>query len=168
MAERLVVGIGNPDRGDDAVGRLVARALRGRVPGDVRVVEQDGEATALLAELQSARNVWLIDAARSGAPAGTIRRIDCSVADAALPDGGVSSHGFGVAEAIGLARALGVLPGRCIVYAVEAAEITVGAGPSQAVANAVQEVVRRLLAEFPCHCEERSDAAIPSRLARQA
>ena len=51
MAERLVVGIGNPDRGDDAVGRLVARALRGRVPADVRVVEQDGEATALLAEL---------------------------------------------------------------------------------------------------------------------
>ena len=68
--EVVVVGIGNPDRGDDAVGRLIARSLRTRVPANVRVVEHDGEATALLADLQSARCVWLIDAAQSGARAG--------------------------------------------------------------------------------------------------
>ena len=31
----LVVGIGNPDRGDDAVGPTVARRLRGRVPSGI-------------------------------------------------------------------------------------------------------------------------------------
>ena len=160
MAECLVLGIGNPDRGDDAVGRLVARALRSRVPADVRVVEQDGEATALLAELQAAENVWLIDAAACGAPVGTIHRIDCSGTDVALPAGAVSSHGFGLAEAIGLARALDVLPQHCIVYAIEGAEFRAGAVVSSEVKAAADRVVVQLLAEICCHCEERSDEAI--------
>ena len=144
----VVVGIGNPDRGDDAVGRLIARSLRTRMPSGVRIAEHDGEATALLAELQSTRCAWLIDAARSDAPPGTIHRIDCSVADPALSSGSISSHGFGLAEAIGLARALDVLPARCIVYAVEATDFTAGATPSAAVTAAVDDVVARILAEL--------------------
>jgi hydrogenase maturation protease len=142
-----VLGIGNCDRGDDSVGRIVVRLLRGRVPTTVRVVECDGEATAVLAELQALRQVWVIDAAQSGAPPGTIHRIDCSVTDAGVPSGSVSSHGFGVAEAIGLARVLGTLPPLCIVYAIEAAQFTTGAAPSPAVTQAAHEVVERILAE---------------------
>jgi hydrogenase maturation protease len=148
VAERLVLGIGNPDRGDDAVGRLIARCLRTRVPADVRIAEHDGEATALLAELQSARRAWLIDAARSGARPGTIRRIDSSVADLAIPSGTVSSHGSGVAEAIALARALNVLPGQCIVYAVEGANFAAGAPLSAEVTEAMSSVVEQILAEL--------------------
>ncbi len=148
MAERLVLGIGNPDRGDDAVGRLIARSLRTQVPADVRVVEQDGEATALLPELQSAQRAWLIDAAQSGAPPGTIHRIDCSAANLAMPPGTVSSHGFGLVEAIALARALDVLPLQCIVYAVETTDFTAGAAPSPEVTQAVEEVAARILAEL--------------------
>jgi hydrogenase maturation protease len=148
VAERLVLGIGNPDRGDDAVGRLVARSLRARVPADVRIVEQDGEATGLLAEFRPGQRAWLIDAAQSGAPLGTIHRIDCSAADLALPPGSISSHGFGVEEAIALARALGVLPTQCIVYAVETADFAVGAAPSAEVTEVVDEVAARILAEL--------------------
>jgi len=36
-SECLVLGIGNPDRGDDAVGRMVARAPRTRAPADFSV-----------------------------------------------------------------------------------------------------------------------------------
>ncbi len=76
----------------------------------VRIAEHDGEGTALLAALQALRQVWLIDAAQSGVPPGTIRRIDCSVTNVALPPGTVSCHGFGLVEAIALARALDLLP----------------------------------------------------------
>jgi hydrogenase maturation protease len=148
VTECLVLGIGNPDRGDDAVGRLAARALRLRLPESVRVVECDGEATVVLAEMQAAQRVWLVDAARSGARVGTIHRIDVSAVDMALPSGGVSSHGFGVIEAIALARVLGVLPRQCIVYAVEAAELTVGAALSPAVVRAVDEVATRIADEL--------------------
>ena len=141
----LVIGIGNPDRGDDAVGCVVAGMLRGR---NVPAVEHSGEATALLAALRGAERAWLIDAAQSGAPSGTIHRIDLATADAPLSRGSVSSHGFGVAEAIALACALGELPPHCIVYAIEAASFTAGAGLSPAVAQAAQEVAARILAEL--------------------
>lgn len=59
------------DRGDDAVGRAVAEHLRGRVGDAVDVVEHDGEVTALLEWLEEADAAILIDAAASGAEAGT-------------------------------------------------------------------------------------------------
>ena len=148
MADRLVLGIGNPNRGDDAVGRVVARLLRGRVPPGVAVIEHDGEATALVAELRTARRAWVIDAAQSGLPEGTIQRIDCSTADVRLPPGTMSSHGFGLAEAIGLAHALGVLPSRCVVYAVEAVDFSPGAPVSPGIEAAVPMVADRILAEL--------------------
>jgi hydrogenase maturation protease len=148
VVDRLIVGIGNPDRGDDTLGRIIARSLRTRVPGDVRVVELDGEASALLAELQQARQAWLIDAARSGTIPGTIHRLDCSTADLPIPSGTVSSHGFGVAEAIALARALDVLPSQCIVYAIEMADPTIGAALSPEVTAVLDDVAKRVLAEL--------------------
>jgi hydrogenase maturation protease len=49
---RLVIGIGigNPDRGDDAVGLAVARRVRDAAPGGVTVKELDGDQLTLLDE----------------------------------------------------------------------------------------------------------------------
>ena len=162
-----VLGVGNPDRGDDAVGLMVTELLRDKVSANVRIAEHHGEATGLLAALQGAECAWVIDAAHSGAAPGTIHRIDCA-ADAVMPCGPVSSHGFGVAEAIELARALGTLPLHCIVYAIEAAQFTPGAALSPAVASAAYEVAARILAELATppppssHCR-RHPAPAPDR-----
>jgi hydrogenase maturation protease len=144
----LVIGVGNDDRGDDGVGLSVARMLMRRAPAYLRVAQSDGEATALMHQIAAAQHVWVIDAAHSGAPPGTIHRIDCAAGNAIVPRGTVSSHGLGVAESIGLARALGVLPPHCIVYAIEAADFTPGAAPSPAVTRAAHEVADRILAEL--------------------
>ncbi len=142
-----VIGIGNPDRGDDGVGRAVAERLRELGPG-VDVVEQGGEATALLAAMEGAARVFFIDACVSGVAAGTIRRFD--LAKAPLPPlrPGVSSHGFGLAEALQLAAALGQMPSQCVVYAIEGAEFAHGAPLSPPVRAAVEDVVGRLSAEL--------------------
>ncbi len=144
----LVLAIGNPDRGDDRAGRAAAHALRALAPDHVEVVEADGEATALLASLERAGAAFLIDACASGAPVGTIHRFD--VAEAPLPQAAfsVSSHGLGLHHAIELARALGGLPSRCVVYAIEGACFDVGAPMSPAVAAAGGEAARRILAEI--------------------
>ncbi len=145
---RIVIGIGNPDRGDDGVGRLVARSLDGRLPADVEIVEVDGEATALLAHMDGAEEAYLVDACASGAAPGTVRRFD--VVAAPLPQAafGLSTHGFGLAEATELARALGQLPPRCVVYAIEGAGFEAGAPLSDAVAEAMPRVVQRLCGEI--------------------
>ncbi len=162
----LVIGIGNPERGDDRAGREVARRLGAIGLRGARIVEAEGEATTLLALMEKAPGVFLIDACVSGAPAGSVRRID--LAQTPLPDAryGVSSHGFGLAEAIALAAALGALPRCCVLYAIEGARFDIGAPLSAAVSDAVEQVVRALRAEIeslqdPVTLAARREAAQP-------
>ena len=149
---RILIGIGNPHRGDDAVGQAVTQLLRGMLPQDVGIVEHDGETTGLIAKFDGARAVFLVDACLSGAPAGTIRRFD--VAEIRLPraEFGLSSHGLGLAEAIELARALDLLPSSCIVYAIEGQSFAIGAPLSPPVAAAVADVAGRLRVEIGGQC----------------
>jgi hydrogenase maturation protease len=148
VSHARVIGIGNSDRGDDGVGRAVARWLCGKLEGDVEIIEHDGEATALVAQLENVACAYLIDACRSGAGAGTVQRFDVNAAPLPHATFGLSTHGMGLAEAVELARALGQLPARCIVYAVEGGSYEAGAPLTPAVGAAVAEAGRRLLGEL--------------------
>ena len=145
----IVLGVGNPDRGDDGAGPAVARKLWELSIPDVEVIEHGGEATALVAQMDGAASVFLIDACASGAPPGTVRRIDVSAApvpeEVAL---GLSTHAFGPATAVELARSLGQLPHRCVIYTIEGASFTPGAPLSPPVAAGVGKVVARVRAEI--------------------
>ncbi len=142
----LVVGVGNADRGDDAVGIAVARRVCASAPPHVAVHEQDGSGGALVELLQSALapTVILIDAMASGAPPGSVQRFE--VQDAALPASFhlSSSHLFGIAEGIELARVMGWLPPRMIVYGVEGADYTWRSPLSAAVSAAVEQLAARV------------------------
>jgi hydrogenase maturation protease len=128
----VVIGVGNALRADDAAGLEVVRRLRAG-PG-VDVLEQSGEATALLDALRGRAAALIVDAA-AGTDPGRLHRLDAAAGP--LPQGmfGVSTHGFGVAEGIELARALGALPPVCVVYAVEGERFETGAPISEAVAR---------------------------------
>lgn len=140
----LVVGVGNPDRGDDAAGRMVARKLAGSAPAGVEIAEHDGEAASLVELMEGADGVILVDACTAGTPPGTVHRFDA--AERPLPQKTLdfSTHGFGLAEAIELARALDQLPARCFVYAIEIQNVTEGAALSPAVAAAVDRLAQKL------------------------
>lgn len=144
----IVIGIGNSDRGDDGVGHAVARALLARCPRGTLVMTHSGEATSLLAAMDGAARVLIVDACQSGVPAGTLHRLDVTKEPLSAGRFGFSSHGFGLAEAIELARALGQLPQQCLVYAIEGAVFDVGTGLSPAVANVIDDVVIRLVSEL--------------------
>jgi len=144
----ILLGIGNPDRGDDAAGRVVARLLRGQAPAGVEVVEHDGEATSLLAHLEDRSAAVIVDACRSGRPGGTVQRFDVNEAPLPAAQFGLSTHSFGLDVAIELARSLRQLPPRCIVYAVEGLQFDTGAGLSLAVTAAVHSMAPRIVADL--------------------
>lgn len=148
MTARLVIGIGNPDRGDDGIGRLVIHRLTGHVPDDVTLSHLSGDILALIDDWAGRAAVILIDAAAPGTTPGAIHRIDLRYD--ALPTGLSlsSTHGFGVAEAVALARALGTLPDQLIAYAIEGADFTPGAPITQAVAAAADTVAARIAADL--------------------
>jgi hydrogenase maturation protease len=143
----VIVAIGNRDRGDDGAGPAVLDRLRG-AELSARQVENAGDAAGLIAALEGAESAFLIDACVSGAEPGTVHRIDAG--RGALPPGrsGLSSHGFGLADCIALARALGALPPFCIVYAVEGVRFDLGAGLSPPVARAVAAAASAIRAEI--------------------
>jgi hydrogenase maturation protease len=145
---QIVLGIGNAERGDDAAGRAVARLLQGRLPDDVEIAELEGEAMELLARFEGADAAFLVDACWSGAPAGSVRRLDVNVTPLQQGLFSLSTHGFGLAEAVELARALAQLPPYCVVYAIEGATFETGAPLSPAVAAAVADVAGRVQTEI--------------------
>ena len=149
MPSRIVViGIGNTERGDDGAGRQVARLLRHMLADKAEIVEQDGEATAILARLEGAETVYLIDACMSKAPPGTVHRINAAEGALPLSSSDLSSHGFGLASAIELARTLGQLPRQTIVFAIEAESFEPGAPLTKDVADATVIVADRIRLEI--------------------
>ena len=84
----------------------------------------------------------VVDAA-AGAEPGRLHRLDASAQPLPQRLFGSSTHGFGVAEGIELARALGVLPPVCVVYAVEGGRFETGAPMSEAVVRALPVLAER-------------------------
>ena len=139
----LVIGCGNRQRGDDAAGILAAERLR-----ELGVPTQicGGEATALLEAWNGANDVIVIDAVLTGALPGSLHIWDGSQA---LPCcfSVTSTHGLGVAEAIELARALGRLPARLRIWAIEGAQFDLGSDVSPAIRQATEQAALKIAAE---------------------
>jgi hydrogenase maturation protease len=75
VCRRLVIGLGNPLRGDDAAGPAVARRIAADRPPGVRVIETAGLFPELAADLAAAGRVIFVDAA-AGATAVSARPVE--------------------------------------------------------------------------------------------
>ena len=144
-----LIGCGNPDAGDDGAGLEVVRRLGGRLPSGVDVVEA-GPATRVLDLLDDVDVVIVVDAVRSTGgrrPPGTLIRAEAD--ETGLPAsirGALSSHGFGLADAVGLAAAVGPVP-HLVFHGVEIADATAGAGLSPAVELALPALTDAVAAD---------------------
>jgi hydrogenase maturation protease len=144
MPETEVIGIGNEFRSDDALGILVARELRRRSKGDLRVIEHSGEGAALLDAFQGASAVLLIDAVASRDLPGTVVRIDLSCGGVPSSMTCASSHAFGVAQAVELGRALHRLPQKVILYGMVGECFEPGIGLSDPVVKGIPELLQMI------------------------
>ena len=142
-----VIGIGNPFRCDDAAGLSVARQLRGRLPREIEILECSGNATELMEVWRDVGRVILIDTFCSGSATGDVLRID--VSEQAIPANlrQTSTHGFGVAEAVELARVLKTLPQTIVLYGIEGANFEPGQTLSPAVQQAIESCCQQIEAE---------------------
>ena len=144
----LVIGVGNPLRGDDGAGAAVIQRLQNRLPLSVKLLQLDSDGVSLMEAWREFERVILVDAACSGAAPGAIHRFNATQSE--LPRGlfHYSSHLFGVAEAVELARQLGRLPERLVVYGIERMEFAYGEGLSVVVAEAVERAAAAIAAEL--------------------
>ena len=149
MKAKLIIGIGNPYRRDDGAGRAVVRRLSDEALDNVSIIEETGEAAALMEVWRGAREVILVDAVRSGSEPGAVFRFDATVEP--LPQSyfaPVSTHAFSAAESIELARALGQMPSRVIVYGIEGKDFGQGEGFSPEVEGAIDKATRMIIRDL--------------------
>lgn len=150
QGEFLIIGVGNADRGDDGVGLAVAGALSDAHLGRVNIHQISGNCLALLDVWSQAERVIIIDAVRSGGTPGTIYRLDAQQQTLPQPMFGNSSHAFGVAHAVEMARSLQQLPPHLIIYGIEGHQFEAGTPLSAAVAQSLPKVVLRIRDEVRC------------------
>lgn len=143
----LVIGLGNPDRGDDGVGPLVAKKLAGLLPANVAVASPHGDVLSLIPTWAGFDVMICIDAAVPVTAPGRIYRFDLATTELPRELNPTSSHALGLADVIGLARVLQQVPRDIIVYAIEGASFGGGAPITPEVAAAVGEVARRVVIE---------------------
>ncbi|MBI5217119.1 MAG: hydrogenase maturation protease [Ignavibacteriae bacterium] len=140
----LVIGIGNQFRSDDAIGILVAREVASLNIPDVEVIEHSGEGASLLETWMNYPTVIIIDAVVSGAETGTTHILDACQQNIPSEFFHYSSHAFGLAEAVELARTLNKLPAQMTIFGVEGINYDFGESLSSKVLEAVPHLVEKI------------------------
>lgn len=149
----LIIGVGNLYRSDDAIGILIARNLDQKKSDRMHVIEQSGEGTALMETWKDYERVIVIDAVSSGAPPGSIHRLDASNP---IPSKffSCSTHNFGIAEAIELSRTLNQLPEHFLLYGIEGKTFQPGEILSSEIESKIElvanEIFQYLSSEDTC------------------
>ncbi len=141
-----VVGVGNTLRGDDGAGVVTARRLAALRP-DLDVETCAGEVGSLLDLLEGDEPLVVLDALRSGEPAGRVRRFPGGVLPPRREAGG--THDAGLGEALELAAGLGRRPADLTVIGIEGACYDLGVEAlSPEVARACERLARDLAGEL--------------------
>ncbi len=148
----LILGLGNPLRGDDGVGpRVVAELLRRGLPDGVEVVDGGTRGLDLLHLLEGWEQAIIVDAAMLGRNPGEYVRFtpeEAHLLGTLVP---LSSHAAQLADVLTLARALGRRLPDIIIYGIQPERMDWEEGLSPAVEAALPRLVEDILGQLPAN-----------------
>ena len=147
--DTLVVGLGNPLRGDDGIGpRVIQMLVTEALPEGVEVVEGGTQGLGLVSLMEGWRRVILVDAANVGQPPGGFVRFTPQEARLLGSDQFISVHNAGLRDALLLAETLELLPDELVIYGMQPANLDWDDDLSPQVEAAMPELVRAILDEL--------------------
>jgi len=146
VTKPLLIAAGNRWRRDDGIGAEIVEQL-GVLLGDrVDTLHLSGEGAGLIDAWRDRDAVWLFDAAAAAGHPGRITRIAAHREPVPAELCHHSTHRFGVAEAIEMARVLDQLPDRLLLITVEGAHFGEGPGTTETVSAAGLAVAEEIAA----------------------
>lgn len=145
----LIAGVGNILLGDEGLGvHAVGLLIEQGLPAGVDAVDAGTALGDLLGILRGYGKLILVDAVRGGGSAGDVYRLEIrSPDDLMAADRPLSLHEFGLAEALGQARTIGVLPARVVLIGMEPENLAPAMELSSACARALPDLLRLIQAE---------------------
>jgi hydrogenase maturation protease len=142
----LVLGLGNPLRGDDGIGPRVIEALnRCGLPEGVTALDAGTGGLDLLHVLEGWKRAIIVDAADVGREPGQFVRFTPDEARFVGSEDATSLHNVGLAEVLALAAALGQPLPELVIFGVQPEKIDWGEGLSPAVEAALPALVEAVL-----------------------
>jgi hydrogenase maturation protease len=151
----LVAGIGNDFRSDDGAGVAVARQLDADSLQGVRAIELKDDLIPLLEAMEGKSRAFIIDAARSGAPPGTIHRITDFNGHLSPELFSQSTHSMSLSDVVELARVNGMTLPDIVLYGIEGSVFDHGQSLSPEVTRAVSRVFKQIRQEIIHESESR-------------
>jgi hydrogenase maturation protease len=138
----LIIGLGNPLMGDDGAGVLALERLREEweLPAEVELVDGGTWGMNLLPLVESVRHLILVDAIRSGAPAGTLTVLERRD----LPryfSLKLSPHQIDLREVLALAELRGLLPENLVAVGIEPERVEMEMRLSPRVAAGLSKMI---------------------------
>ncbi len=147
-----MVGTGNRFRSDDCAGLKAVSLLQQRASNrwgvEVTIVDLEGDQSAILDHMNSTDVVIIIDAVHSDGQPGSFVRIDSTNGEIPLTFDGNSTHGYGTSYVLRIAKMIGVLPQRVIIYGIAGKNFSSGTDVSPEVTKSVDTVVEKVSEEI--------------------
>jgi hydrogenase maturation protease len=141
VEQTLVLGIGNSLLSDEGAGVHLLRYLDSHRPRAAQVELVDaGTLSFTLAEaIEECQQLIVLDAARLGESAGTVRCFEGAAMDRFIGQGRLSVHEVGLCDLLDVARLVGRLPARRALVGIEPAQTDWGTALSPLVEAALPE-----------------------------
>ena len=145
----LVIGLGNPLRGDDGVGIRVIQALAEYdLPHNVEVLDGGTQGLGLVNLLEGQQRVIFVDAADVGQSPGEFVRFTLAEARLLGNETQLSVHAAGLREALLLAQALKMLPPEVLIFGVQPESLAWKTGLSPPVEAGLAKLVSAIMVEL--------------------
>jgi hydrogenase maturation protease len=153
----LVLGVGNILLKDEGIGVHIAQKLqKHQLPDNVEVIDGGTASLDIFLSWQKPYKLIVIDAIKRGRKPGTIYNIRFKNGEIDKliqsfnqnKDLKVSSHQFGLIDALATAQMCNCAPMEIVIIGVEPKEINYGLEPTEQVSRKVPEIINRILEEF--------------------
>ncbi len=139
----LVLGLGNPVMTDDGVGLAALERLRAShdlAPG-VELADGGTWGMRLLPMIEDHDSVLFLDAISTGAPPGTLVRLEGDGIPRGLGTGKISPHQVDLQDVLAAASLRGRVPRRMVALGLQPGRVEMGVGLTPAVEAALDALV---------------------------
>jgi hydrogenase maturation protease len=137
LQSTIVIGLGNPLMRDEGVGVLLVQKLSAEFPGrgDVEFYDGGTGGMSLLYKIENRHKLILIDCAKMGEPAGTIRRFTPDQVRSVKQLGHFTLHEVDILKVLELAAQFGDAPEEVVLFGIEPQSLELGPDLSKPLAD---------------------------------
>lgn len=136
----LILGVGNSLRRDDGVGLAAIKLLRRKNLAGVDLLDGGIDGLSLIDVIKPYLRAIIIDAVDMRLKPGTVKLFIAQDAKITIKNDALSTHGFGLAQVLGLLEQLGCTT-KIEIIGVQPQDISYGEGLTEVVAASLPEIV---------------------------